>query len=153
MEKVDTISNRIVEAMRIRNMKQADIIQATGIGKSSLSQYISNKCEPKTDKIFLIANALDVSEVWLMGFDVEMDREDWTSPYYINIKDIATVLSDGSLQLKQEAIEFLHNFDKETVNVIFDYVALNEKGQKRLQEYLKELLSIKKYSDKKEGGE
>ena len=74
-EKKEACSKRISKALSIRNMKQTDLCNITGIPKSAISQYISGAFEPKQDRIFLIANALDVSEAWLMGFDVPMERE------------------------------------------------------------------------------
>ena len=34
-----TISERIKEGMRIRNLKQVDLVEKTGINKATLSQY------------------------------------------------------------------------------------------------------------------
>ena len=73
--KSDNCSKRIARALSIRNMKQSELCNLTGIPKSAMSQYISGAFEPKQDRIFLIARALDVSEAWLMGFDVPMERE------------------------------------------------------------------------------
>lgn len=67
-------SDRIKEALSIRNMKQADLCDKTKIPKSAISQYISGTFEPKQDRLLLIAQALDVDPVWLMGFDVPMER-------------------------------------------------------------------------------
>jgi repressor LexA len=39
-----------------------------------MSQYIKGSFEPKQDRIYKIAEALGVSEAWLMGFDVPMKR-------------------------------------------------------------------------------
>lgn len=69
-----TIASRIREAMNIRGMKQVDLVNATGIGKSSISTYLSGEYEPKQKNIYKIAQALDVNEAWLMGEDVPMDR-------------------------------------------------------------------------------
>lgn len=71
---MDTISNRIKKALDLRNMKQIDLVDKTGIGKSSISTYISGEYEPKQKNIYKIAKALDVSESWLMGNDVPMER-------------------------------------------------------------------------------
>ncbi|HEX2986057.1 MAG TPA: helix-turn-helix domain-containing protein [Caproiciproducens sp.] len=75
MENKVGISARLTKAMNIRGMKQSDLVEQTGIGKSSLSQYIAGKYEPKADKIYLLAKALNVSEAWLMGYDVPMERD------------------------------------------------------------------------------
>ncbi len=71
---MDTISNRIRKALEIRGMKQADLVEKTGIGKSSISTYISGEYEPKQKNIYKIAKALNVNESWLMGNDVPMEK-------------------------------------------------------------------------------
>ncbi|WP_053983782.1 helix-turn-helix domain-containing protein [Niameybacter massiliensis] len=78
-----TISERIREGLAIRGMKQADLVNKTGIGKSSISTYISGSYEPKQTNIYKIAKALDVNEAWLMGHDVKMDRD--TSAQELNL--------------------------------------------------------------------
>lgn len=69
-------SERISTALAIRRMKQSELCERTKIPKSAISQYISGAFEPKQDRIYLIAEALNVSEAWLMGFDVPMERQD-----------------------------------------------------------------------------
>jgi transcriptional regulator with XRE-family HTH domain len=70
-----TIAERIKEALDLRGMKQSELVEKTGIGKSSISTYISGEYEPKQRNIYKIAKALDVNESWLMGFDVPIERE------------------------------------------------------------------------------
>ena len=41
-----------------------------------MSEYLSGLYEPKQDKIYLMAQALNVDPVWLMGFDVPMEPDD-----------------------------------------------------------------------------
>lgn len=69
-----TTAQRIKEALQIRNMKQADLVERTKIGKSSISTYLSGAYVPKQNNIYLIAKALNVNEAWLMGYDVSMER-------------------------------------------------------------------------------
>lgn len=69
-----TISDRIKEGMAIRDLKQADLVELTGISKGALSSYISGKYVPKQNNIYRIAKALNVNEAWLMGSDVPMGR-------------------------------------------------------------------------------
>lgn len=71
---VDSFSNRLNTAMRIRNMKATELSAKTGIAKSSLSEYINGKYEAKQDGVYLLSRALNVSEAWLMGLDVPMER-------------------------------------------------------------------------------
>ena len=61
--------------MRIRNMKQVDLVRATGLAKGGISNYVTGRYEPKSDVISKLAKALDCSEMWLWGYDVPMERE------------------------------------------------------------------------------
>lgn len=72
-----TTAQRIKEALDIRNMKQTDLVEKTGIGKSSISTYISGEYSPKQKNLYKIAKALDVNEAWLMGLDAPMERDDY----------------------------------------------------------------------------
>ncbi len=72
-----TCASRISSALQLRNMKQSELCAKTGIPKSAMSQYINGAFEPKQDRIYKIAKALDVNEAWLMGFDVPMARENY----------------------------------------------------------------------------
>lgn len=74
-----TTAQRLKEALRIRDMKQADLSEKTGIGKSSISTYISGSYEPKQKNLYKLAMALNVNEAWLMGLDVPMERKSHSS--------------------------------------------------------------------------
>ena len=74
-DRVATCAERIKKALTIKGMKQSDLCRLTKIPKSALSQYISGAFEPKQDRIYLMAQALNVSEIWLMGLDVPMERQ------------------------------------------------------------------------------
>jgi transcriptional regulator with XRE-family HTH domain len=56
-------------------MRQSELCEKTKIPKSALSEYISGAYEPKQDRVFILAEALNVDPVWLMGFDVPMESE------------------------------------------------------------------------------
>ena len=75
-DRVATCAERIKKALTIKGMKQSDLCRITKIPKSALSQYISGAFEPKQDRIYLMAQALNVNETWLMGLDVPMERQD-----------------------------------------------------------------------------
>ncbi len=72
---IDELKNRLTKALNIRNMKAQELSVKAGIPKSSISQYMSGYTKPKDERVYAIAKALDVSEAWLMGFDVPMERE------------------------------------------------------------------------------
>ena len=72
---VEDFSDRLKKAMSDKQMKQVDLCNKTGIDKALISNYLSGKYKAKQDKLHKLAIALDVSEAWLMGYDVDMDRE------------------------------------------------------------------------------
>lgn len=69
-----TISQRLREALTASGKKQADLVRETGLDRGSISSYLSGKYEPKQKAIYKMAKALDVSESWLLGYDVPMLR-------------------------------------------------------------------------------
>ena len=75
----DTTGKRLRKIMSDRCLKQVDILRmcepycekyGVKLAKNDLSQYISDKVQPRQDKLSILAMALDVPEAWLMGFDV-----------------------------------------------------------------------------------
>ena len=71
---MESIADRIKQAMELRDLRQADVVHLTGIDKGRLSSYLSGKYKPKQDSIYKLANAFRVSESWLLGYDVPIDR-------------------------------------------------------------------------------
>lgn len=100
---VASISDRLREAMNIRSKKQVDLERETGINRSAISRYLSGEYEPKNKPIYELAKALDVSEQWLMGYDVPMER-----PKAQKNND---AISDIVLKLRSDE-EFLSIVDK-----------------------------------------
>lgn len=68
------IRNRIREALQIRNMKQVELSEKTGIAKGTINNWLNNRYQPKQTPLVKMAKALDVSELWLAGYDVPMER-------------------------------------------------------------------------------
>ena len=79
MNKIESCGRRIEQALSIRNMKQSELSKLANVPKSSLSLYIKGAYEPKQDKIYAMAKALNVSDMWLMGYDVPMEGNNITS--------------------------------------------------------------------------
>lgn len=66
--------NRVDEALRKRGMKQVELVERTGLGKTSINGYVKQRWQPKQRPLALMAKVLDVSEMWLAGYDVPMER-------------------------------------------------------------------------------
>lgn len=122
-EQKEPCNKRIKRALELRNMKQADLVEKTGIGKSAISQYLSGKYVPKQTATHLIAKALNVSEAWLMGYDVPIER----------VEEVKTVVT-------KEEKEFLQLFNQ-----------LDSDDKDNLRNYINNVLLITdKYNVKKE---
>lgn len=71
----DEFKDRLRKAMDANEMKAVDLCEKTGVPKSAISYYLAGKSEPKSDRLYIIAKALDVSEAWLLGYNVDMARD------------------------------------------------------------------------------
>ena len=74
-EQVATFTERLNEAMAVRGLKQADLMRMSGLSKQQMSQYARGIFVPKIPALYKLTEALDVNEVWLMGYDVPMERD------------------------------------------------------------------------------
>ncbi len=91
------VGDRLREYMREHHLRQVDILtkaepfftDKVKVTKTDLSQYINNKTEPRSDKLHILAQALDVDEAWLLGFeegepDIKLagGADDFDNQYY-----------------------------------------------------------------------
>lgn len=74
-------ANRLQQALNLNNMKPKDLVNKTGIDKSSVSSYLSGRYKANDDNLHAIAKALDVSEAWLLGYDVSFDGKKEAKPF------------------------------------------------------------------------
>lgn len=89
----ENTSIRLKRIMQERQLRQVDILNLVKpycekndvkMNKSDISQYVSGKVEPSQDKLVVLAMALNVSEAWLMGFDIPEENS-------INVFDISNI--------------------------------------------------------------
>lgn len=118
--RVETCSKRLYKALSIRGMKQAELCTRTKIPKSSMSLYLSGAYEPKQDRLYIIAEVLDIDPVWLMGYDVPMEKT-------------TVAETDNSIgESKKQLIDFAKNCTEE-----------------QAEQFLKVLEAMKGFSGKK----
>lgn len=66
--------NRLKEVMNLRGIKQIELAEKTGISRGALSSYISGRWEAKSNNLYKLAYALNVSPAWLLGLDSTMKQ-------------------------------------------------------------------------------
>ena len=119
-------SDRIKEGMKLRNLRQTDLCQRTGITKGAMSSYISGRYVPKQNNIYLIAKALNVSEAWLMGSNVPIER----TLDKCNCKTRIPVLGSVPAGIPIEAIQDIVDYEEIDADTAAkgEYFALKIKG-------------------------
>ena len=114
-EKIASTSKRLKEAMVLRNKKQKDLVDITKTDKGSISHYLSGRYEPKKEAVNKLASALNVSEMWLWGYDVPMERSarpfgEEENPYALDVSDtLDTLEADDQKYVRDWVNDFAKN--------------------------------------------
>jgi transcriptional regulator with XRE-family HTH domain len=130
----DTFRNRFVKAMEIRNMRQVDVAERSGLDKAQISQYKNGKYEPMQDALYKLATALNVNVAWLMGHDVpmEVDRK--------------------QLEQKEMVCNLIEKcYGSKAYELVELFIQLNDKGKTKALEDLSDLVQLSKYTEHEKG--
>lgn len=140
-----TTADRLKQIMSERGLKQVDILEAckpycerygVQLKKNDLSQYVSGKVEPKQDKLSILGMALNVNEVWLMGYNVPVGR-----------KELEKL--EQQLQSEVAACELFEKcYGKEAFEAVKLFVQLDTLDQGKVIGKMELMLEDKKYSAK-----
>ena len=139
-----TTADRISEAMKLRDIRQADLVKKTGISKGALSSYISGRYVPKQNNVYLIAKALDVSEAWLMGADVPMQRIESPTLTRRDTRDIEKILEQTRGQLTSQE-DLMFDGDPACPEAIESILSAMQIGMELAKKKNKEKYTPKKY--------
>jgi transcriptional regulator with XRE-family HTH domain len=102
-ERIESCGKRIEEALVIKGMTRTELCRLANVPKSSLSLYLSGAYEPRQDRIYNMAKVLNVSEAWLMGYDVPMAREKISSPKEQELTEGEKLLLELFRQIPEDA--------------------------------------------------
>lgn len=120
--KIKDIENRTSEfkdrlklAMEHQGITQTELVKLTGIPKSAISQYLSGAFLPKKDRLGVLAQALNVRETWLIGYNTPLRRKisssegassyDEENPILLNIYDYLDTLSSDELEAELKRLK------------------------------------------------
>ena len=122
-------------------MTAAELSRKSGIRASSISDYLTGKYEPKQDKIDQLAQALNVSPAWLMGYEhKDSIWNDNVGPTRFNCDFIEIpVLGAVPAGVPVEAIENIIDSIKvstDFINPDAEHFALRVKGDSMYPKYL-----------------
>ncbi len=68
-------SDRLKTALDLRGMKQSELADKAGLDKTSITSYLKGRYKANAKSLYALSKALNVSEAWLMGLDVPMERK------------------------------------------------------------------------------
>lgn len=151
--KKENTALRLNIIMTERNLRQVDILERAKpfcnkydikMNKSDLSQYVSGKVEPSQEKLVILGMALNVSEAWLMGFDVPMERATSTmesSPkilqYYNMLNDIGKHKATERVKELTEVPRYvMENFSYVNAAHADDYASAPEELKKKEEDIM-----------------
>lgn len=111
---ISSFPDRLKEALA--DCSITDFARKIGVSKQTISAYTVGTRKPKAPVIKIIAEALNVNEAWLMGYDTSKER------LYALSYAAEKILSSAEFELLQ------------------DYRCLNEQGK----EYIRQTMAIAK---------
>lgn len=119
--KISSTSERLKQILSERKLKQVDILRLAEpyckqyevkLNRNDLSQYVNGKVEPGQTKLYILGQALQVSEAWLMGYDVPMNGSSLASRLQqaMDQRDVtAGHLAELAGLSKETIVEYLQN--------------------------------------------
>ena len=138
--KVSSTSKRLAEYMALYQKRQIDILEdvrpyaeefGTKINKSEISQYLSGKFEPGSEKIYVLSVALGVNPLWLMGYDEPMYKIDEQEKFKSNTfnkeqpaenyDELYQKAAELLLQLKPRNLEIFKRLTPQNLDRLFGY--------------------------------
>lgn len=150
MKLIDTFANRLQKALDNCKMKQVDLVEKTGLDKTLINKYLAGIMKAKQDKLTILADALNVNEVWLMGYDIPMDRNLNTDELGNPVVEIPLLgaVKAGYDYLAQENWIGTVNVRTALVGDGSGYFALKIKGDSMAPVFIEgDIVIIKKQSD------
>lgn len=142
--KKQTTSDRLKQIMSERNLRQVDILEMCKpyckkynikLGRNDLSQYVTGKVEPGQKKLTVLGTALNVSEAWLMGFDVPMERNNFEDQNLVRfdaeLNDACDIIEKAGYSLSfsddpNKDIIIIKDANNQIVLCTYDYELVNK---------------------------
>lgn len=119
--KFEKTAKRLSMALERKGMKPIELSKLSGVGKSSISQYLKGKHAPGNISAGKMALILNVNPVWLIGYDVPM---------------ITPQKHPGEIGYAAEAIAL----DMQEASAKIEL--LNEENRKKVLQYMENLYQI-----------
>ena len=107
-------AKRLRQAMDEMGMKAVELSEKTGLGKSSISQYMNGSHSPSNISAGKMGKVLKVNPLWLMGFDVSKYLDTSSSDVQTFVHPESYYENDDTRKIAQKV------FDDPNLRVLFD---------------------------------
>ena len=115
----DSFAERLKEAMDSRKISAAELSKLSGVSKSSLSRYLSGSYKAGAKHSVMLAKALGVNEIWLMGFDSVRDAYNLNQPFEKVNRLLKHINSDTNFA---DMIFFIDSLPPKKISVLSDFL-------------------------------
>ena len=115
---MEQFKDRLAQAMQIRNISAAELSKKSGLSKAQISQYVNGIYQAKQVALYKLATTLNVSEAWLMGHDVPMQRQTEED----QILDLISDLSQSELKRISDFMEVAGDLTDEQFDKVMAFV-------------------------------
>lgn len=107
-------AQRLRQAMDEMNMKAVELSERSGLGKSSISQYLNGSHSPSNISSGRMGKVLKVNPLWLMGFDVSKYPDTSEAGVQTFVHPEAYYENEDARRIAQQV------FDDPNLRVLFD---------------------------------
>ena len=118
---VEPFSVRLKKAMNRLNISVDYLSKRIDTNRSAIYAWLNGDYKAKQDKLILLADVLNVSEVWLMGYNVPLQKDltpknNISAEYGLLTNDTISVqgLDDDDIKEIKRQIEYLKNKNNNT---------------------------------------
>jgi len=99
--KNEMTAKRLKYAMDALNLTAKRLSDKSGVSEPSISQYLHGTFAPKNKTAAKLAKVLKVNPMWLMGFDVPMERTTFSFDELLKLDDIEVSNRDFVLSMDE----------------------------------------------------
>ena len=119
-KKVDCFANRLKEVLEEKQMRNIELSRLAEIPPSQVTAYLRGFYQPKQEILTRLSQALNVSELWLLGYDVDK--------YALkeNTVEMSDIRLDARLMMYLDFMSKMSNDERENVYKYIDFVRHNK---------------------------
>ena len=102
----DDFQERLRKLLNDKGISASELSRLSGVGKSDISNYLKCKYSPKQDKIYLIAQALNVDPGWLMT-GIEQKKVEYICPQTEEARFVSIAMDRMPQKDRERAVNVL----------------------------------------------